>query len=171
MVCASCAAKARARSKKKDVTYYYMSYIWANPTWDFLHSFAARVNEDFFAAKKGEMLNIVKSLVAVLPCPDCQGHALSFFGNKTVQNIPTKESFIELLLNFHNDVNVRTRKTPLTLEDLEKYKRSHFLLITQIFLNIMSQYKSTLVGFAETRARQSVLRNINNWVNRYGGNF
>ena len=172
MVCASCAAKSRARSSsKKDVGYYYMSYIWANPTWDFLHSFAARVNEDFYVVHKSGMLSLIKNLVAVLPCPDCQTHAMRFFSNISVQNIPTKESFRQLILRFHNEVNVKTRKQALSLENIEKYKTSNFLLITQNFLTIMSQYKSMLMGFSETRARQSVLRTITNWVNKYGSHF
>ena len=118
----------RVSSSKKDVGYYYMSYIWANPTWDFLHSFAARVNEDFYVRHKSEILSLIKSLAAVLPCPECQTHAMRFFSQVKIAHIPTKDTLRQLILRFHNEVNVKTRKQTLSLEDIEKYKNKPFSL-------------------------------------------
>ena len=58
MVCLSCMQKktrSRMPPRKKDVGNYYMSYKWAIPTWNFFHSFASKINADFYAANRGYM--------------------------------------------------------------------------------------------------------------------
>ena len=82
MVCLSCAQKStRTKShtgSKKDISYYYMSYIWANPTWDFLHSFTAKIDPEFYSSNRDACLTIIKRVCGVLPCPYCQKHANRF---------------------------------------------------------------------------------------------
>ena len=83
------------------------------------------------------------------------------------RSYPTKESFRQLLLAFHNDVNRRTGKPALPRSYLDKYEFSNFLAITQLFLNTMKGYRSHLGGgFSDTRRRDIMVTNIRGWVNK-----
>lgn len=180
MVCASCAAKARSRSSSsrlntasstimggKNFWGNTMSYKWAEPTWHFFHSLAGKVHEDFYRANTQQIFSLVNNINRSLPCPDCQRHAGEFFKNIRYTNYPTKESFRNLLLSFHNDVNRRTRKAALPRSYLNKYDFSNFLAITQLFLNAMKGYRSHMGGgFTDTRRRDMMMSNVRTWVNR-----
>ena len=176
MVCLACMQKktrtASHPSTKKDLGYLYMSYRWAVPTWDFLHSFAAKINANFYMAKRNEIIALIKKISMVLPCPTCQQHAKTFFRNIKSTNVPTKESFIQLILDFHNDVQKRTGKQLLTLASLEKYNRSVFNRIAHNFVVIFGSYKGALgAGFVDTIARKKVLSNLIGWIRTNNKNF
>ena len=174
MVCASCGSLSKTISppiKKNYRNAFYgnnMSYKWAIPTWQFFHSFAAKINEDFYKSHKLECLNLIRNVCRSLPCPHCQQHANQFFGNVNYKNYPTKESFRQLLLAFNNDVNRRTNKPLLSREDLNKYDNSVFLNITQYFLNTIKTYRGMMGGgLADTRARDAMRNYVTTWINRY----
>ena len=174
MVCLSCkgstqsgaARKKRLNNKKDFYLNNNMNYKWAPPTWDFFHSFTAKINEDFYKSHALECLNLIKAICRVLPCPYCQQHAADFFRNIKHHDYPTKENFRQLLLNFHNDVNRRTNKASLTRADLRKYDYSVFIKITQRFLHVLTSYRGALGGaFSDTRARDAMKNHIVAWVN------
>ena len=180
MVCRSCAAKSKGKSVMpkfntksstmmagKNFWGNTMSYKWADPTWHFFHSLAGKVHEDFYRGNTLQIFNIIRNINMTLPCPDCQKHAASFFKNIRYTSYPTKESFRNLLLDFHNDVNRRTGKELLPRSYLNKYDFSNFLVITSLFLNTMKSYRSHLGGgFSDTRRRDAMITNLRNWVNR-----
>ena len=180
MVCASCAAKSKGKSTFpklrteslammgwKDFWGNNMSYKWAEPTWHFFHSLAGKVHEDFYRANAHQIFSLVTNINMALPCPDCQKHANSFFKNIRYTSYPTKESFRQLLLAFHNDVNRRTGKPALPRSYLDKYEFSNFLAITQLFLKTMKGYRSHLGGgFSDTRRRDIMITNVRGWVNK-----
>ena len=181
MVCASCASKVKSHSvrsgrggntwtknSKKDFWGNSMSYKWADPTWHFYHSFAGKINEDFYRGHVHEIFSMIRNINMALPCPDCQKHAAAFFNNVRYTNYPTKESFRQLLLGFHNDVNRRTGKAAFPRSYLDKYDFSNFLIITQLFINTMKGYRSHLGGgFSDTRRRDIMVKNVRDWVNKY----
>ena len=176
MVCSSCMQKKTRTvshpTTKKDLGYLYMSYRWAVPTWDFLHSFAAKINEDFYKSNKSEVIGLIKSIIVVLPCPTCQQHAKDFFKKVNAASVPTKADLIQMLLNFHNDVQKRTGKPVLTLASLDKYKNSVFPRMAQNFITIFGSYKGALgSGFVDSRARKSMLSNLTRWINTNYRNF
>jgi len=53
------------KSAKKDIANIYMSYIWAKPTWDFFHSFAAKISEEFYSKNQSSSLNLIVSICKV----------------------------------------------------------------------------------------------------------
>ena len=170
MVCLSCMQKktssSSTRSQKKDIAYLYMSYIWATPTWDFFHSFATKINPEFYSNNQRACLDIIVQICHVLPCPHCQQHARAFFNINRIRNTKTKDQLAQLLLDFHNDVNRRTGKSVLTLAQLQKYKNAHFINITKQFLFIFSRYKGTLgAGLSDSMGRKKMIDAVRNWVN------
>lgn len=177
MGCAACGQKTSRTSKRASTRqnrrndFFYnnrMAYQWAVPTWQFFHSFAAKINEDFYKTHQLECLNIIKNICRVLPCPYCQTHAMNFFKHVDFKNYPTKESFRQLLLVYHNDVNRVTKKPKITRNDLNKYDNSVFINITKNFLNTIKSYRGTMGGgYADTQARDSMRNYITQWVNQY----
>lgn len=176
MVCLACMQKKTRTSShpatKKDIGYFYMSYKWAVPTWDFLHSFAAKVNDGFYASNRVQIVQFIIDICMVLPCPTCQQHAKVFFRGVRPQNIRTKDHLIQLLLDFHNDVQRRTGKPQLTLADLTKYKNSVFIKIAHNFVTVFGSYKGALGGgFVDTKTRKNVLSRLVVWINSYRQHF
>ena len=177
MVCLSCMQKksgggASKKSAKKDIANIYMSYIWAKPTWDFFHSFAAKVSEAFYSKNQVSSLKLIVIICKVLPCPHCQEHAANFFTRQRLMQTKTKSQLINLLLAFHNDVNRRTGKALMTLADLKKYENSHFINMTKQFIYIFSQYKGTLGGgLSDTRGRRVMIAQVTSWVNTHYTHF
>ena len=173
MVCLSCMQKKSGRiSKKKDINSNYMSYKWAIPTWDFFHSFAEKINPNFYIKQRTACIKIVTDLGRTLPCQQCQTHANAFLTSRRLKAATTKQKFIQLLLDFHNDVNKRTGKPLLTLANLNKYKNSNYINITRVFLAVFSSYKSTMHGgISERRARMHALYYIRQWINAHHKNF
>ena len=179
MVCASCASKSKGKSTfpklntrslaimgGKNFWGNNMSYKWAVPTWHFFHSLAGKIHEDFYRTNAHQIFSLITNINITLPCPDCQKHADTFFKNIHYTSYPTKESFRQLLLSFHNDVNKRTGKPALSRTYLDKYEFSNFLAITNTFLNTMRKYRSRLGGgFSDTRRRNAMIANVRTWVN------
>jgi len=160
------------KSAKKDIANIYISYIWAKPTWDFFHSFAAKISEEFYSKNQSSSLNLIVSICKVLPCPHCQEHAAKFFTKQRLVQTKTKAQLINLLLAFHNDVNRRTGKALMTLADLKKYENSHFINMRKQFIYIFSKYKGTLGGgLSDTMGRRAMITQVTNWVNANYLNF
>ena len=77
-------------------------YRWAHPTWIFFHTFAAKVNKQFFEANRDQCLSIIKMTCGCLPCPECTGHATAFMKTVNGNNVKTKEDLINMLFTFHS---------------------------------------------------------------------
>ena len=180
MVCKSCGSlsgkatrtkttsKSTRRSNANNFFGNNMSYKWAIPTWHFFHSFAAKIHESFYASHRLDSLNLIRNICRSLPCPHCQQHANAFFKNLRAADYPTKESFRQLLLEFNNDVNRRTKKPLLTRNDLNKYDNSIFFKITELFLQTLNTYRGTMGGgLPDTQSRRAMIHYVKNWVNRY----
>ena len=164
--------RSRMPPRKKDVGNYYMSYKWAIPTWNFFHSFASKINADFYAANRTTCLKIITDIGRTLPCQQCQTHANAFFTPARLSGATTKKNFIKLLLDFHNDVNQRTGKPLLTLDNLKKYSCAHFINISRVFLSCFSGYQTTMHGgLSDRRARMNIIHYTRNWINIYYRNF
>ena len=107
-----------------------MTKLWGPIVWSFFHIYAQQINPVFFKNNTKMCLNVINDICQSLPCPMCTNHAKQFLKNYNFNSIKTKEQLILFLFNFHNDVNIRTKKTLFTLEELEIYKRGKILKIT-----------------------------------------
>ena len=107
-----------------------MTKLWGPIIWSFFHIYAQQINPVFFKNNTKMCLNVINDICQSLPCPMCTNHAKQFLKNYNFNSIKTKEQLILFLFNFHNDVNIRTKKRLFTLEELEIYKRGKILKIT-----------------------------------------
>jgi len=141
-------------------------YRWAPPTWIFFHTFAAKVNKQFFEANRDQCLSIIKMTCSSLPCPECTGHATTFMNTVNGNNVKTKEDLINMLFTFHNTVNRRVGKAQFTKESLVMYNSYRIdVALVNFIKGYSAKYGSIMSGIISTLGkRRSTAKAILNWM-------
>jgi hypothetical protein len=93
---------------------------WGEITWIFLHTLSIKIHPDHYQKVKHELLHQIKNLCKSLPCPDCASHATQYMSKINVQ--PTKQDFIKMLVDFHNEVNNKLAKPQFPISQINKYE-------------------------------------------------
>jgi len=142
---------------------------WATPTWIFFHTFAAKINTTFFEQNRAQCLQIIKMICECLPCPDCTIHATRFMKRVNTNNVKTKNDLIDMLFAFHNEVNIRTYKTPATRDILKTYESYR---IDVAYINFMhgypAKYGSIMSGRISTLGkRKGIARSVQKWMQQH----
>ena len=120
---------------------------WAHPTWTFLHTFAAKIDKDFYEQNAPQCLSLIINICTCLPCAECTKHATKFMRKVSVKNIKTKNDLESMLFYFHNSVNQRTYKKKETKQILEQYKSKDFAETINLFTKVYSaRYGSIVPG-------------------------
>lgn len=118
---------------------------WGQITWIFLHTLSMKITPEQYPALKDSLYVLFLSICKALPCPECSEHAMLYMKKRTVS--PTIEQFRLFLWEFHNVVNVNTKKEKVSSEVLIKYNNTDlkiaFHLLQQIWLN--QPYNQNLV--------------------------
>lgn len=148
-------------------------YRWAPPTWIFFHTFAAKVNKQFFEANREQCLSIIKMSCYCLPCPECTRHAAHFLTRVNQNTVKTKEDLILMLFDFHNSVNRRLGKAQFTKESLVMYNNYRIdIALVNFISGYSSKYGSIMSGIISTLGkRQSIARAIQTWMKNNWNNF
>ena len=143
-------------------------YRWAPPTWIFFHTFAAKVNKQFFEANRDQCLSIIKMACGCLPCPECTRHATHFLATVNGNTIKTKEDLINMLFVFHNSVNSRLGKTQFTKASLVMYNNHRIDIAFVNFINGYSaKYGSIMSGIISTLGkRRAIAKAIQTWMQK-----
>lgn len=148
--------------KKKD---------WGNAVWILFHTLAEKIKPEYTE----ELIVIVSHITSIcsnLPCPDCQQHASRVMAqvNKTAI-AASKETLIDFLWKFHNDVNKRTKAPFYTKEALDKYKTANTINVIKYFIQIMSKTsnneKTMLHGFHRNLYMKKFIEYINANIDKY----
>lgn len=141
------------------------SMKWGEPTWFFFHTIAEKVKEEKFDIIRKELLNLVYSICANLPCPDCASHASDYMKGINFNSIQTKQNFKDLLFTFHNAVNEKKgfEKFPYDKLD-EKYSKAVFVNIVQNFLIHFQNKHSSIHMIANDLHRNRVVEQIKLWL-------
>ena len=74
---------------------------WAPQTWNFFHTFAAKISDTFYQQNKEQCLQIIKLTCQSLPCPECTKHAIQFMNTVNSKNVKNKEELIEMLYTLY----------------------------------------------------------------------
>ena len=105
----------------------YINYImkfgdkWGPTCWIFFHCLAERIKEESFKEMYPIILQIIKDICAILPCPDCRMHAIQNIRRARLDLITSKDNLVNFLFEFHNLVNKQTRKQEYSKDVLKKY--------------------------------------------------
>ena len=145
-----------------------MAKVWAVPTWLFLHTMAAKLNEAKYPAAKQDLLYHVKNLCAVLPCPDCAQHAVAFMAGVELKHVPTKEAFKTLLWRFHNSVNARTGKPAFPTDKMTIYNNCNLTIMYGAFVAEFSKPSHNPKLMMDAMGRATVIAKFMNWMGTPG---
>jgi len=142
---------------------------WAPPTWIFFHTYAAKINKNFFEQNRDQCLRVIKMICECLPCPECTKHAIRFMTRVNSNTVRTKEDLIDMLYAFHNEVNIRTYKKPATREILNTYKNYRMDVAYINFMNgYPAKYGSLMSGMISTLGkRKSIAKAIEKWMKQH----
>ena len=117
-----------------------MSSFWSSPVWLFFHTFAQKINKDFFKKKRIQCLQIIAQICSVyLPCPMCRRHATAYI-RKHLTNIKTKADLILFFFNFHNSVNQRIHKPIFKFENLKIYNKYNLVKLAYLIHQRVSYF-------------------------------
>ena len=146
---------------------------WAPPTWIFFHTFASKINKSFFEQNRTACLEIIKLICGCLPCPDCTKHAIHFMKRVNANTVRTKEDLIDMLYSFHNQVNIRTYKTPAPREILKTYEKYR---MDVAYINFMNgypvRYGSIMSGMISTLGkRKGIAKAVQKWMQQHWAYF
>jgi len=148
-------------------------YRWAPPTWIFFHTFAAKINDEFFKKNRHQCLQIIKMTCSCLPCSECTKHATKFMNTVNSDNVKTKEDLINMLFIFHNTVNNRLYKKQFSKESLVMYNGYRMDIALINFINgFAGKYGSIMGGMVSTLGkRKAIAKGIQNWLKTHWNFF
>ncbi len=145
---------------------------WGEPTWYLFHALAEKVKEDRFQAIRAELLNTIYVICKNLPCPMCANHATQYMNAINFNTIQTKKDLIDLLWNFHNEVNKRKNFAVFPYEELsEKYSRANLINIIQVFMVHFKDKHASLRMIADDMYRQQISTKMQDWFRKNIQNF
>lgn len=137
---------------------------WGISTWIFFHTLAAKVKPDKYECIKIELLQYIKSLCNILPCPDCAEHATAYMKLIHIQYLPTSESFKQMLFDFHNRVNLRLKKQIYTYDYLTIYDNLNFYIIYHAFSREFTKPLHNTRFIADNMFRKRKLLELKEWI-------
>jgi hypothetical protein len=141
-----------------------MAKSWAMPTWIFLHTLAAQIPEQRYQLIKEQLLRNIKSLMSVLPCPDCAHHAKEAMAKIELKHVPTKAAFKQVMWKFHNSVNARIGKRLFHELELGIYDKCHLGTVYAIFFNEFTKPVHNSKLMMDVMARNGVMRKFHAWM-------
>lgn len=92
--------------------------IWGPCTWKVLHVLTIKIKDTVFEKEKDGLLQLIHSICANLPCPQCSSHAVGLIQKYKLKYVKTKAQLIQLIYKLHNEVNKRTKKKEYKYEDV-----------------------------------------------------
>lgn len=139
-----------------------MAKVWGMPTWVFLHTLLAKIPENQYVAV--DVLNQVKSICSVLPCPDCAAHATAYMAKIDPKHVQTKEQFKHVLWGFHNFVNKRTNKPIVSIDSIRIYDTLSFPFIYNVFLREFLKPQNIPKLFIDSMIRTRIMNQFKSWI-------
>lgn len=122
-----------------------MSSFWGAPTWVFLHTFAEKINSNYFSIQKKSIIKLIKTICENLPCPNCRMHANEYMKRVNSSNVNSKEKLIAMLIHFHNNVNERLGKQRFNANFYDQYKKNKLNFVFENFQKTFAKrYTSAL---------------------------
>lgn len=134
-----------------------MAKQWAPPTWIFFHSFIEQMNDNFYHQNHQTILQYIKNICSVLPCPYCQEHAMQYMKRINPRNVTTKQQMRTMLFEFHNRVNLRLKKQTFQQSHLVQYKTIDFVKVVKLFQSVMMKNYTLNRAFNEHMMRKRII--------------
>jgi hypothetical protein len=161
------ANQSNAEVVEKKVETQPKKMKWGEPTWFLFHTLAYKVKEADFPKVRSELLGNIYNICSNLPCPICAEHAVEYMKKINFNSIQTRRQLIDLLFNFHNEVNKKKGFPLFKYEDLDdKYSKA---VTKNIIFNFMIHYQDKhksihMISNDLYRARQVIV--LKEWFNK-----
>lgn len=139
---------------------------WGEPTWLFFHTIVYKIKDEKFQELRVELLNIIYTICSNLPCPTCASHAVDYLKSINYSFIRTKKELINMLYNFHNEVNKKKGFAIFPYDELEsKYSTAVTKnIIFNFIIHYQDKHKSIhMIANDMYRSRQVVY--LKEWFN------
>lgn len=145
---------------------------WGEPTWFLFHTLAEKIKPEYFEIVKSELLNIIYTICANLPCPNCANHAVTYMKNINFNSIATKHHLRIMLYNFHNEVNKRKGFAEFPYEELSvKYSQANTVNIIHYFMPFFEDKHASIRMIADDLHRGRIAIQLKAWFNKNIGYF
>jgi hypothetical protein len=128
--------------------------IWGPPVWRLFHTMAAQINDERLIPT---IMGHIKRICAYLPCPDCSKHATDFWSR--VKSPTTKQEMIDILYNFHNQVNYIKRKPPHNYDKIDDYGKINLVYAFNDFIRVYNT-KGNMNQLTESFQREIIIKNF-----------
>jgi len=139
---------------------------WGEPTWFLFHTLAYKIKDEYFQKVRIELIDIIYSICANLPCPMCAGHAVEYLKTNNYSMIRSKQDLINMLYKFHNEVNKRKGFAIFPYEELDiKYSSAVTKnIIFNFIIHYQDKHKSIhMIANDMFRARHVII--LKEWFN------
>lgn len=143
-----------------------MTEQWGPFVWKLFHTLAYKIKPEHFNTYKDELIYQIIQIATYLPCPYCSTHSKLFFQKhkRVINKITTKSELIQLLYNFHNDVNKRLTKNIFPMESLKQYHTENTIQVINLFINRYSISSRNTNLFHLALASKDILSKFMNWI-------
>ena len=94
---------------------------WGNIIWELVHVFIENIIPEKFQNDRKAICSQLYEICTNLPCSYCSNHAKTYLKQKRLFAVTSKEQLKAFFYEFHNNVNIRTKKRPENKEILNSY--------------------------------------------------
>jgi hypothetical protein len=145
---------------------------WGEPTWFLFHTLAEKVRPELFSLVKKDLLNIIYTICANLPCPTCANHAVAYMKSVNFDTINNKDGLRVMLYRFHNEVNARKGFPEFPYDQLsEKYSKANTINIIHYFMPFFEDKHRSMKMIADDLHRSRLALQLKAWFNKNIGMF
>ncbi len=131
---------------------------WGKLTWCLFHTIAEKITDI------KELTNIINLIVLIcqnLPCPYCKQHAQTYLNKKSIHKlVKTKDDLKRYLFEFHNVVNMRTKKQIQPIQILEQYSKINLGAILHQWLKFFRIFRLTPYVMREHSEREKAKQKV-----------
>ena len=97
--------------------------VWGEGVWLFLHLGSLTAPDVFSPLEAQKYWSFIEGLPYMMPCQICANHAKDYVDDARADKdkiCRTRESLLNFFLDFHNSVNLRTGKPPITMDQIKQ---------------------------------------------------
>lgn len=139
--------------------------VWGPAIWYLFHTLSFKLKPIHFKEVKNELIDNFVSICNNLPCPECAEHARKELKHLDKSKITNKKELCMYFINFHNKVNVRTKKKIFTFDEfVSKYNTSVTRNVIANFFIVLSKSDHNVKLMTNSFQRSASVLDLKKWL-------
>ena len=135
---------------------------WGKLTWGLFHTMSEKIND---TTQLNNIINMIVLICNYLPCPYCRSHAKTYITRKPINKlVRTKEELKKYLFDFHNVVNMKTKKPIYQPQILEQYAKINLYTLLKNWVIYFRIFNITPYTIKEHTEREKIKNQVNNYL-------